>query len=64
MRHQRSLQDELLALVEAAARQEEAGLLGPRQALAAVRAAGVKSQGGAAQIVRAMRDARHVGGCR
>jgi plasmid stability protein len=58
-RHHRSLQGELLALVEAAAREEDAGLLGPREALAAVRAAGVESRGDSARIIRTMRDARH-----
>jgi plasmid stability protein len=57
-RHHRSLQGELLALVEAAAREEEAGLIGPGEALAAARAAGVSSRGRSAAVVRAMREAR------
>jgi plasmid stability protein len=57
-RHHRSLQGELLALVEAAAREEEAGLIGPAEALAEARAAGVASRGRSAPLVRAMREAR------
>ena len=58
-RHHRSLQGELLALVEAVAREEEAGLLSAAEALSAVRAAGVASRGGSARLVREMREARH-----
>lgn len=58
-RHHRSLQGELLALVEAAAREEEAGLLGPEELLAEARALGIRSRGSSADVVRSMREARH-----
>jgi len=58
-RHHRSLQGELLALVEAAAREEEAGLLSPAQLLDAARAAGIGSRGRSAGLVRRMRRERH-----
>jgi plasmid stability protein len=58
-RHRRSLQGELLALVESAAREEEAGLLGPSDLLASLRKAGVASRGRSATIVRRMREDRH-----
>jgi plasmid stability protein len=57
-RHHRSLQGELLALIEAAAREEEASLLGPVELVAAVRAAGVSSRGSSASLVRRMREER------
>lgn len=61
LRHRRSLQGELLALIEAAAREEDAGLLGPVELVAAVRAAGVTSKGNSASLVRRMREERHGG---
>ncbi len=64
LRHRRSLQGELLALVEAAAREEEAGLLGPVELVAAARAAGIASRGSSASIVRRMREERHAAGRR
>ncbi len=45
-RHHRSLQGELMAIVESAARNEEAGLLTPRQALDLAREAGLRSASG------------------
>jgi len=60
-RHHRSLQGELLALVEAAAREEDAGLIGPGEALAAARDGGVASRGRSTALVRAMREARRGG---
>ena len=59
LRHRRSLQGELLALIEAAAREEDAGLLGPVELVAAARAAGVSSRGRSASLVRRMREERH-----
>jgi len=57
-RHHRSLQGELLALVEAAAREEEVGLLSAADLLDAARAAGVGSRGRSAALVRGMRGKR------
>jgi antitoxin FitA len=63
-RHHRSLQGELLALVEAVAREEEAGLIGPAELLAAARAAGVASRGRSVSLVRTMREERRRGPAR
>ncbi len=70
--HHRSLQGELMALVEAAAREEEAGLVGPgqraahlltpAQVVAQIRAAGVRSPADSVGIIRRMRESR--GGAR
>ncbi len=57
-RHHRSLQGELMAIVEAAALEEEAGLLTPVALLERARAAGVSSSGRSAEIVRRMREGR------
>lgn len=57
-RHHRSLQGELMAIVESAAREEEAGLLTPRQALDAARAAGLRSTSGSVGMIRRMREGR------
>ncbi|HQR31070.1 MAG TPA: hypothetical protein PLL32_11720 [Anaeromyxobacteraceae bacterium] len=59
-RHRRSLQGELLALIEAAAREEEAGLLGPVELVAAARASGISSRGRSTALVRRMREERRV----
>lgn len=59
VRHHRSLQGELLALVEAAAREEEAGLLSPGEVLDAARAAGLSSRSRSSVLVRRMREERH-----
>jgi plasmid stability protein len=57
-RNHRSLQGELMAIVEAAAREEEAALLTPTVLLERARAARVSSSGRSAEIVRRMRDGR------
>ena len=57
-RHHRSLQGELMAIVEAAAREEEAGLLTPDAVLAQARSSRVSSTGKSADLVRRMREAR------
>jgi antitoxin FitA len=57
-RHHRSLQGELMAIVEAAAQQEQAALLTPGALLARARSAGVSSSGRSAQLVRRMREGR------
>ena len=54
--HHRSLQGELLAMIEEAARQ--AARLTPRQVLAEVRRLGLETRAEAAEIVRAHRDGR------
>ncbi len=54
-RHRRSLQGELLAIIEAAAGEKE--LLTPAEVLAEVRGLGVSTPREAAAIVRADRDA-------
>jgi plasmid stability protein len=59
-RHRRSLQGELLALIEAAAREEESGLLGPAELLAAARDAGITSRGSSTSLIRRMREERNV----
>lgn len=57
-RHRRSLQGELLALIEAASQEEAAGLLGPEEVVAAARTAGIASRGRSAPLIRAMREGR------
>jgi len=57
-RHHRSLQGELMAIVEAAAREEEAGLLSPDALLDQARSSGVSSTGRSVGLVRHMREAR------
>lgn len=57
-RHHRSLQGELMAIVESVAREEEAGLLTPRQALDAARAAGLRSASSSVDLIRRMRETR------
>jgi plasmid stability protein len=57
-RHHRSFEGELMAIVEAAAREEQAGTLSPAEVLARVRAAGTRSPSDAVRIVRRMREAR------
>jgi len=61
-RHHRSLQGELMALVEAAAREEEAGVLTPAQVLDRIRAAGVRSPADSVRVIRSLREGR--GGAR
>jgi plasmid stability protein len=56
-RHHRSLQGELLAILEAAAH-EEGPALTPRDVLLQMRAAGVSTPSSSARIVRASRDDR------
>ena len=58
VRNHRSLQGELMAIVEAAAREEEAGLLTPTVILERARLARVSSSGHSAEIVRRMREGR------
>jgi plasmid stability protein len=58
-RHHRSLQGELMAIIEAAAQQDE-GHLTPREALAKVRAAGVSTPSDSVRIIRAGREGRDV----
>jgi plasmid stability protein len=55
-RHHRSLQGELLAILEESA--AEGGALTPRQVVARVRAAGLATPAESAAFVRADRDAR------
>jgi plasmid stability protein len=55
-RHHRSLQGELLAIIEEAVREERA--LSPAELLAEVRRLGVRTEAEAAEIVRAGRDRR------
>ncbi len=57
-RHHRSLQGELMAIVETAAREEEAGILTPAQVLARVRAAGVRSPADSVRVIRSLREGR------
>jgi len=57
-RNHRSLQGELMALVEAAAREEEAGVLTPAQVLARIRAAGVRSPADSVRVIRSLREGR------
>ena len=56
-RHHRSLQGELMAILEAAA-YEEPRPLTPRDVLAQVRAAGIATPSSSAGIIRASRDRR------
>ncbi len=63
-RNHRSLQGELRAIIEAAAKEEEAHRLTPAQLLAKLRAAGVSSPSESVEIVRKMRDSRHGNGRR
>jgi antitoxin FitA len=53
-RHHRSLQGELLAIIEAAARSEQE--LSPAELLAEVRRLGLSTPGNSAAIIRADRD--------
>jgi plasmid stability protein len=55
-RNHRSLQGELLAIVEAAARDEQAG--SPAEVLAEIRRLRLKTPAEAASIIRAARDGR------
>jgi plasmid stability protein len=55
-RHHRSLQGELLAIIEAAVRDDRATT--PREILAEVRRLGLQTPGEAAALVRAERDRR------
>jgi plasmid stability protein len=57
-RHGQSLQAELLALIEATARDEERLPLGPSGLLDAARAAGISSRGDSTALIRRMRDER------
>jgi antitoxin FitA len=57
-RHHRSLQGELMAIVESAAREEQAETLSPAEVLARVRAAGTRSPSDSVRIVRCLREAR------
>ena len=61
-RHHRSLQGELMAIVETAAREEEAGLLEPREVVARLRAAGFRSPSESVELIRHVRERR--GGAR
>jgi plasmid stability protein len=56
-RHHRSLQGELMAILEAAAYDEPRPLT-PRAVLAQVRAAGIATPSSSARIIRASRDGR------
>ncbi len=58
-RHHRSLQGELMAILESAA-YEEPRPLTPRDILAQVRTAGISTPASAARIIRAARDGRRV----
>ena len=58
-RHHRSLQGELLAIIEAAAREDRP--VTPADILAEVRRLGVHTPGEAAALIRADRDARQGG---
>ena len=55
-RHHRSLQGELLAIVEAAAREDQ--IASPEQVLAEVRRLGLETPSESAAILRAARDSR------
>lgn len=55
-RHHRSLQGELLAIVEAAVQQEAPA--SPSELLADIRRLGLRTPGEAAELIRADRDAR------
>ena len=56
-RHHRSLQGELMAIIEAAAREDQAAT--PAEVLAEVRRLGLRTPGEAAALIRADRDGRH-----
>jgi plasmid stability protein len=56
-RHHRSLQVELMAILEAAAYEEQRPLT-PREVLALVRAAGTSTPASSVQIIRASREGR------
>jgi antitoxin FitA len=56
-RHHRSLQGELMAILETAA-YEESRPLTPRDALAQMRAAGVSTPASSARLIRAAREGR------
>lgn len=55
-RHHRSLQGELMAIIEAAAREDQAAT--PAEVLAEVRRLGLRTPGEAADLIRADRDGR------
>lgn len=55
-RHHRSLQGELMAIIEAAAQDE--GHLTAREALARVRAAGIATPSDSVRVIRALREGR------
>ena len=57
-RHHRSLQGELMAIIEAAAYADE-GHLTPREILARVRAAGISTPSDSVRIIRASREGRN-----
>jgi plasmid stability protein len=57
VRHHRSLQGELMAIIEAAA-YEDARHLTPREVLAQVRAAGLSTPQSSVRIIRATRESR------
>ncbi len=56
-RHHRSLQGELMAILEAAV-SDESPFLTPREALQQVRTAGLSTPATSARLIRASRDAR------
>jgi plasmid stability protein len=56
-RHHRSLQGELMAIIEAAA-YENVGHLTPREVLAQVRAAGLSTPSDSVRIIRTSRESR------
>lgn len=64
LRHHRSLQGELMAIISSVAQEEEAGLLTPRQALEQARAAGLRSASSSVRLVRRMREGRRGDGRR
>jgi antitoxin FitA len=55
-RHHRSLQGELMAIIEDAARAPRS--LTPKDVVAEVKRLGIRSRSNSAKIVRALRDAR------
>lgn len=57
-RHHRSLQGELMALIEIAAREEEAGIFTPAEVLDRVRAAGIRSPADSVRVIRRLREGR------
>jgi plasmid stability protein len=58
VRNHRSLQGELLAILEAAALEDERADLSPAEVLALVRSAGSRTTASATRIVRRAREAR------